>query len=319
MIRHALAPCLLLLSAVGYAQTAPCEALNDSNTTVSMNLTQFGFGGPNGNGWQLTPTSTGVLFGGRFFTENTLLTGDRFMSIEMWSDVGGAPGVQLGAGTWKVSGALGAAWQGANFDTPVIVTAGQPVWVMWIDPGFSVMPTEPSGVTVPSATRNGSTWSLTGTFDAPKVRLFCSLLDDAQASVFGQPCAGSAGGFGSLFTNQQPNVGNAEFAYEGSGFRPGQPVLLVLGFQSSWVSIPVPGLALGCLQHTDVVATVLGLSGTGNQQGPTASGHVSFPFPIPNDPGLLGLFLGAQLAGADPTLASPLPFSVSNGLQITVF
>lgn len=307
-----------LLPALAAGQTLPCEARNDANTTVTTSITAYGFGGPNTNAWQIIPAGASVVLGVRLFTGNTQLSGDRYMTVEIWDDLGGLPNQRLGGGTWKISAALGTAWQGANLDAPVVLNTGTPVWIVWIDPGFSTPPVEPGGATGPTATRSGGTWNLALTDAAPKVRLFCSLLDDTGVTPFGPFCAASTGRIGTLFANRAPAVGNADFAFEGSGFGAGALTILVFGFDPTFTSAALPELPAGCALNTDVVAATFGLAGAGNVRGPAADGHVFAPLGIPAAPALVGTFLAAQLAGNDPGLAAPLPFSTSNALRIVV-
>jgi hypothetical protein len=79
----------------------------------------------------------------------------------------------------------------------------------------------------------------------------------------------------------------------------------------------------GCSLQTDALVTSLGTTGTGDVRAsagsPGASGHVSFLLPIPPNPGLAGLYVGAQVGVLDPAFAAPLPYVTSNALRIVVF
>jgi len=126
-----------------------------------------------------------------------------------------------------------------------------------------------------------------------------------------------------MFTNQQPAVGNADFAVEGTGFPPGLTAMLVLGLDPTFVGMAVPGLPQGCMQLTDDHVVRFGATGTGdvlaNAASPGASGHVSFALPIPANGALAGLFVSSQVAVLDPAYGVPLPFATSNALHIVVF
>lgn len=307
----------LLCPTILCAQTPPCASLNDANNTTTGNVTAYGFSGENTRAWQYTPTATIPAFAIQLMTGNTALSGDRYMTVEIWDDANGLPGTRLGGGTWKISAALAVDWQGTNFDRPVVLTQNTPYWIVWIDPGFSEIPEETGGMTLPTARRSGAVWSALGV-GALKFRLFCSYLDGANVQQNGSPCPHTGGNFGTLFTNQLPQVGNGAFQLEGSGFDNGVLALLVIGVNPTWPSVAIPGLPTSCQLHTDDAAVTIGITGTGNTRGPTAAGHVVFPIGIPANPALTGFYLGAQLAGFDSGAAVPLPFAVSNGLRITV-
>jgi hypothetical protein len=307
----------LLLGALA-AQGTPCFSLNDANTTTAGTITTYGFSGENASAWQFTPTVSNSVLAARIFTGNTALSGNRYMTVEIWSDVAGTPGARLAGGTWKIAAALGNAWQGANLDLPAILTANTPYWLVFVEPGWSTVPHEPGGLTVPTVVRSNAGWTVLVS-EAPKFRLYCSFLDDGNVAVVGGPCPSSAGRLGTAFTNQQPLVGNLGFAIEGTGFASNAPAVLVLGLVQGFPPTPVPGLPPGCLQHTDVGFSTFALTGTGTTRGPTAAGHVHYLVGIPGgNPGLAGLFVGAQLVSLDAGSAAPLPFVTSNGLGITI-
>lgn len=316
-------PAVLCLAAVVTAQTPACLSLNDLNTTVSGAITSYGFAGPNTFAYQITPAASTVAFAAQLFTGNTTIA-PGFMTLEIWDEnpVTSLPGTRIGGGTWQIAPGLGIGWQGANLDQVVPLNQGTNYWLVWIEPGFSTPATEPGGVTpVPYATRSGTNWTLQVSQQAVKARVFCSYLDGANVATYGSACTGSAGRIGTAFTNEQPANGNAAFKIEGTGFAAGTLALLVVGWDPLFVSQPIGGLPLGCDQHTDVLATRFGLAGTGNVRANTtvgASGHVTFSFPIPSDPGLFGSFFGTQIAGYDVGNAAPIPFVTSNAVRFVI-
>jgi hypothetical protein len=300
------------------AQTSPCLAANDQNTAVNGAITSFAFAGPASLAWQFTPPADFAVQAGQLFTQNTFFAQD--MTLEIWSDSGSnLPLQRLGGGAWKISMTMPRAWQGTNFDAVVPVSQGVPYWLVWTEPGSSLIPVEPGGNTALSARRaSGGTWT-TRTADAPKFRLFCNLLDAQNVFAHGTPCAGAAG-LGTALTNQAPTVGNADFLVDGTGFPPGQPAVLVLGFDSNWNSIPLPGGPPGCSLHVDPFLLFAGATGTGNVRASTGSaGHVFFPLPIPAVSQLAGLFFATQVAVLDTSFAVPLPFVTSNGLRLVIY
>ncbi len=309
-----------LLSSLA-AQTPPTFAINDTNTTLGTTISSFGFSAAdNGRAWQITPTTTTVVQSAQFFTRNSLLTGSRFMRIEIWSDNSGLPGTRLGGGTWRIVNARPAGWQGANLDTPVVLIANTPAWVVWREPGSSVLPLEPGGSTVLSAIASGANWTA-GAQQAPKIRLFANLLDSAHSHPFGLGCPLSSGTQPTVFTNEDPAVGNAGFFFETSGSPAGVPVILALGVDPAAVPFPLGaiGFPIGCWLNTDVILTVTLTSGTGNTKGPTCSGYDSFALALPNNPALVGQFIAAQSLPLDLGLAAALPFAASHAHHVVMF
>lgn len=307
---------VLFASAVA-AQTPPCLAFNDVNATTSGSLTGFGFAGPNTRAWQITLASGLSVQSVELFTGNSTLSGDRYMTVEVWSDTNNLPGARLAGGTWKITQSLPLRWQGANLDQTVTAPSGAKIWVVWIDPGFSEIPVETGGLALPVATRSGSTWTAaTGT--ALKVRLFCNQLDDVGLGNNGGPCLGSNGAYAVAFTNQAPTNGNALFAIEGTGFTPGQGAFMILGITPNWPAVPWPFLPAGCTQNIDLLDSYFGFTGTSNVRGPTAAGHVIFGLPIPADPGLVGGFVSLQIAGFDPLATASLPVVTTNAVTVVV-
>ena len=313
-----------LISTTLAAQTPPCiSANNTTNSSVGI-ISAFSFAGPNGHGWQFTPTTSMVLFAAELFTENAFLTNQGYMSVEIWdTNFIFQPGQRLGGGTFAVDASLGHEWHGANFDAPVTLVAGQTYWFVWIEPGFSELPVESGGVTATYVRRSGSSWLTQPTSTAPKWRGYCGQLDSAAVTPVGFGCATSVNALPSMMTNHEPTVGNANFQLEASGFLPGSIGLVILGSNPAFVSLPVPG-AGSCMLHTDALATLTVTTGTGDQganhlpSGPGFAGHCSFPLAIPGNAALSGMVIGSQFAMLDPAIGTPLPLVFTNGLQFTI-
>lgn len=312
----------LLCLGVAHAQTPPCFALNDTTTTVAGGITAFGFAGPDSHAWQFTPASSNVVLGMRIFTNLAApISGTTyFSSLEIWSDAGGLPGTRMGAGAWRLFQHPTNGWQGANLDHVVVMNAGTPYWLVWVEPGGLQVPTEPGGPNVlPGARRTGSgAWSASVS-EAPKLRLYCSNLDDVYTLSVGPACSGSTGAAGTCHTNEQPQIGNAAFNVEGTGFLPNTLTILIVGVVGGFPTFPLAGLPPGCNQSTDVIGSVSGFTGTGGARGPTYAGNVLYPFGLPNNPALLFLYLNTQIAGLDLATGAALPFTTSNALQMTLF
>lgn len=311
--RFLLLPASVLFGVVAAAQTPACQAWNDASTVLTGNLSAFSFAGQNTRAYQVAPTAAATVLGVRFYTGNSALTGNRFFSVQVWSDAGGLPGTLLASGTWKLLGP-GLSWIGADLDHAVAMAANAPYWIAYFDPGFSDLPEGPAGITVATAVRNGTTWSLAGSAQ-PKIRLYCGLLDDAGVVPFGPSCAGSTGASPTAYTNQAPTIGNNLFAIEGSGFLTGGVTVMAIGYTPGYPSVPLPGLLPpGCAVNTDFVDVQFGTAGTG-----ASAGHAFFPVPVPNNPAFLGAYGAVQLGGVDAALAVPLPLVTTNAVQLTVY
>lgn len=315
---------LLLLASLtlpALAQTPPCLSMNDSTTIVGTSISAFGFAGPNVFAYQFQASASGLILAGQLFTSNTQAT-PGFQTLELWDNdpVANTPGTRICGGTWQIDPTLGTAWQGANFDQFAFLSQGTDYWLVWTEPGFSRLPYEGGGVTMPAARRSGTSW-LALSPQPVKWRLFCNHLDNVGISNLGFPCAGSNGAQGVAFTNGIPSVGNAAFRIEGTGFASGTLAVMAVGWDPNWVSTPIPGAPINCNQNTDVLASNFGLTGTGNVRSTIlvgAAGHVGFPFAIPSNPGLIGIFLSTQIAGLDQASPAPIPFTFSNAVRFVV-
>jgi len=313
---------LALLIPALQAQTAPCASLNDTNTNVNGAITATSLAGYDMRAWQFIPSTAVAAQSVEFFTGNTLATGAKFITIEIWSEDPSRtlPLARLSGGTWKISNPLGVGWQGANLDQVTVLLPSTPYWLVWHEPGSSRIPTEPGGTAIPAALKSSSAVAWTSqAASALKFRIFCGLLDQQGVVSFGTACAGSSSRLGTVFSNQPPMVGNANFQFEGTGFPSGVLAVIALGTNPGWPAIPVPGLPAGCMQNTDIFVDLFGTTGTGTVRGPTAAGHVPFPLPIPNFPALVGTFVAGQIAALDSGLSAPIPFVTSNALRVTVY
>ncbi|MBK8097993.1 MAG: hypothetical protein IPK26_12850 [Planctomycetes bacterium] len=310
-----------LLSSLAVGQTPPCLAFNDANTNVNANIvTSYGFGGQNSLAWQITPQTTLAVLAAQIYTRNTALTGDRFMMLEIWSDNNGLPGSRITGGAWRIVNARPFAWQGTDFDGVAVLNANTPYWVVWVEPGFSNPPLETGGFDVlPKTQRTGTgAWGAV-TNESPKIRLFCNQFDSPHMSMYGPFCFTSGGSLPSVFSNEDPAIGNATFLLETSGSPSGVPVFVALGLDPTYVS-NWPGLTPpGCFQNTDIVEALLLTSGTGNSRGPTCASHASVTLAIPADNALIGLTLAAQSVPFDAGAMAPLPFATSSAARFVLF
>jgi hypothetical protein len=312
----------LLVGGTLTAQTKPCFGMNDANTRAT---TAISLKGP--NVWftavKWTPGSTVVAQGMSVFTGNKF--GDVYQTLEVWSHdaTADAPKARLTGGTMAIPKGTVHSWIGTNFDKVQVMVAKTTYWLVWGEPGWSYSPNDPlSTQKLPTRRRAGATaaWGALGSWGF-KFRMFCNRQDGARAKTIGNPCASSAGLVPTNFTNADPKVGNADFRLEGTGVPSGAPALLILGARKNWVSLPLVAAGKGCWLNTDIVFVFGGRSGTGNHQATFSVGaanHVLFPFPIPNNSTLAGVFLGTQIAVLDAKSSSALPLVLTNGLQITL-
>jgi hypothetical protein len=311
---------LLSLTAPSFAQTAPCMAANDQNTSVAGFIYASSTAAPGKHAWQITPTAVTIAQSIRIYTGNnyTSSTGP-FMSLEIWDDDPvnpGQPGSRLGGGTWQTEPVK--SWQGTNLDDYVIMQPATDYWIVLVEPGWSTPPVEVGGGTM-MPYMNGTTGSwIGGTAQALKYRLYCGLLDEQGLVSFGSSCAGSSGAIGTAFAQELPTIGNATFRIEGTGFDAGVPIINVFGITVGFPSVPIPGTA-SCFANTTADVILNDITGTGDVRASTASGHVAFDFAIPANPALVGFYFASQLAALDVNIGTSLPLVTSNAMRVTVF
>ncbi len=316
----------VLFAGLAIAQTPPCIANNDATNTIGAALTAFGFGGPNGNAYRITPGTSMLLQAAEVLTDSSLSTSTAprgYMTLEVWDEnANGLPGTRIAGGTWQTQASLGLAWQGANFDNLVVLNGSQNYWIVWRDGGANRFPLEPGGVGLPHARLVSGNWVLQPISQPLKWRGYCTQLDDANITPIGFGCVSSAGRTPTAFTNHSSAIGNANFQLEGTGFPAASVGLVVFGTDPNWVSLPVPGAGPGCMLHTDVVATATVLTGTGNEQvmhSTGFAGHTWFDFAIPSNPAFVGYLFNAQFVVLDAASIDPLPFAFSSGVRFVLF
>ncbi|MBK9383267.1 MAG: hypothetical protein IPN34_00370 [Planctomycetes bacterium] len=308
---------LLFLSSLSLAQTPRCQGFNDQTNTTSNAITAAGLSGPTTRAYRFLASCAQPLRSARLFTSAP--SRSFATSLEIWSEDPATqlPLARLGGGTCVLPLAQPTAWYGVNFDAAVPVTANAPYWLVWIDPGFLQTPYEPGGLDVLTSVRlSGGTWIN----DPPrelKLQLFDALLDEVGISTQPDACASSQGKLGTIFTNEVPVRGNANFALEGTGFTPGAPAVLFLGIIPSFGQIPLAGTN-GCFLHNELAASLSTSVFTGTLRSTTPSGNLLLPFPIPNLQVLQGQVVTAFFAVVDAGSALPLPVVTSNGLQLVV-
>lgn len=127
---------------------------------------------------------------------------------------------------------------------------------------------------------------------------------DAAAQPYGAPSLAACGQSLRLQGNSSPERGNLGFGLVGTGFLAGS--LSVLGLSGSSGSAAALGVTIlvGLDPTLVVLAPALDTRGTSH-----------FPLPIPNDPGLVGYSLFAQLLATEPCSGG---FTSSAGLAVVV-
>ncbi len=301
------------------AQTAACDSLNDSTSNVANFISSRNSTRPNSWGWRYVPSSVKLARGLRIYTGNAFTTG--FMQLEVWDEDSTTlmPGKRLAGGTFYAPKSSTGEWLGTNLDRNLVLQPNTPYWFVWVEIGWSVFPTEPGGTSMPAAARwDGAMW-VASTTNQLKFRLYCSFIDTKGAVVAGTACTGAASGIGTAFSNLTPNIGNADYRVEGSGLPSGAPTLILLGAVANFPSVPLGSAAPGCFLNTDIVFTIAGITGNGDVRTPAAAGHLFAPLPIPNNPVLVGTYVGMQFAALDSASQNALPFVLTNAVRTTVF
>jgi hypothetical protein len=313
----------LFLGAALSAQTKPCFSMNDANNNATRLFTLKSSKGPNFWALKWTPKTTLIAQGMTVYTHSRFRDG--FFSLEIWSDDAQLkqPKARLVGGTWFLPKGTAAGWYGTNFDNPQVVLKGKTYWFVWIEGGFSGVPNDNKSTnTLPLMTKIGGVGNWKGTVGwGFKCRLYCSKLDQKTVIPVGKSCSGTTKQVPTSFSITAPRVGNSKFRIEGTGVPSGAATWLFLGRNKNFKPLSLSPAAPGCWLNTDVFFLLVGKSGTGNQQATPQVGaahHVFFPLPIPNDPKLLGVFVGAQIAVHDMRSSNPIPMVFTNGLQITI-
>ena len=311
------------LSAGAAAQTPPCVSFN-TGPYFSSAITSTPFIGqnPGQRAYQFTPPTTVTVQAGSIFTASP--SRNDFMRLEVWDDnpVGNQPMNRLCVGTMASPMSATPNWLGTNFGATPTLTAGTKYWLVWVEPGSSIIAEDPTGYALPRRSRSGTgAWRslLSG---AAKFQLFCNPLDAAGVTSFGAPCQTSAGQLAMAFTNTAATAGNPSFALEGTNFRSSAPVLLVIGVNPAWPSVPLgPQWPMGCNFSSDIALTLVGVTGAaqiGDQPPsprPAPLGHLRVPLPMTGFP--IGAFFAVQIYGFDSGATTLITAVSSNAVRIT--
>jgi len=173
------------------AQAVPCHA-QSNNLTFDNNSSM---GGP---GLLLAMKTTAPS--SYLATRIEVFTGEQqgVNTIALWSHdaVNNRPLAPLASGSWSMSGTN--TWQGANLATPLPVTQGQDLWVVWapVAGAQSSLQGGTGTVVYRGSFDGGGTWN--GPFTGPwKFRIWCGPLGSYES--FGLGCPGTA--------NRRPEIG----------------------------------------------------------------------------------------------------------------
>lgn len=306
---------LVLALAAALPAQQPCQADFDGpifKDSVSM-------GGPNfTNCIKTTAAANLVVLAVEVFTGEASGTS----TVGIWDHDGpkDEPKSELARGSFNMRMQNG--WQGANLNTPVVLTQGQTLWVSWIPVNGCQASVEDTGRTLPGiqvykwSRTNSAPWN--GPFQSHqwKFRLWCQPLSGGIDSI-GNGCADGFGVVGTFDTPETPSVGNANFYVEGNRLPPGAPALAVIGLQPNYRSVDLSPLGgRGCFLHTD---QLLQLGRTTTPGTPSKSdGTLRLNLPIPNNNALKGFYLRSQLWVADSASTRALRAVFTNGLGITI-
>lgn len=230
-------------------------------------------------------------------------------SVALWTHdpVLNQPQTQLGSGSWEMGNTNG--WQGALLSPPIVLTAGDVVWLVWAPQNGSQASVQ-GGVAGAQPMRpsfdGGATWLGPFQTDEWKFRIWTGTAGHYE--VFGAGCAGTAG---------TPRLSWFGLPMAGSSFDvrlDGAPAstfaILAVGDSNTMagsVPLPLPLTALGApacslLTSFPVTLTV----------AVDAAGNASMTLPLPPNPSIAGLPFFDQWFVLDPP-ANAFGFTVSNG------
>ena len=307
----------LLLGSEVDAQVKPCVGFNDSNNNATNLISARSGAFVNRWAWRYPSPTVRLVQGMRVYTGGRY--SNKFMKVEIWDEdsTTSLPGKMLASGTWQASKPSKVMWQGANFDRTVLLRSRTNYWLVWRENGWNQMPFDPSGNKMAAARWTGSGWSTIGS-TALKARLYCQPIDSVGATVYGKSCSNADNRTGTTFTNENANIGNANYGIEASGLPAGAPGVFILGVLPSFPSIPIKP-APGCFLNADTTLLIPTVTGTGNVRAATAAGHTFFPIALPNDTKLRGVFFAIQCAVLDKASKNALPMVFTNAMRTKVY
>lgn len=234
-------------------------------------------------------------------------------TVALWTHdaTNNRPLAPISTGAWQMG--ITNTWQGAPLTTPVPLTAGQTVWVVWgcVNGSQSSIQSSGAGAQYRGSFDGGATW--TGPFSGQQWKFRIWSGPAGHYEIFGVGCNGGAGvprlsWFGLPMAGTSFNV-HLERAVASSA------ALLVLGdSNTTYNGVPLPfNLApLGasaCTLLSSVTATIATAT--------DVTGQSVLALTIPANPTLAGIQFWNQWACLDPT-ANLFGFAFSNGGAATV-
>ncbi|MCA8956391.1 MAG: hypothetical protein KDC87_09965 [Planctomycetes bacterium] len=166
---------------------------------------------------------------------------------------------------------------------------------------------------------NGDTWAFHGSNPTNPVSTPVRMYVNAPGVVpIGSGCADGYGNVAVYGAPQPPTLGNPNFSLEAIGLPPSARVMLIIGLQKNMPSFDMGVMgAPGCFLHTDLAASVYGISTPGDAS--RAEGRFVIPVAIPSNPVLKGFFFRTQVGAVDASPgARALPVVFTNGLGVTL-
>jgi hypothetical protein len=297
-----------LSSFVPLAAQAQIEHSNFDNTTFANNVSM---GGPNLLVAFRTAIPTSFVA-----TRVEVWTGEGtgLNTIAIWSHdpVLNQPQAVLGSGQWRMGNTNG--WQGAPLATPVPLSTGQDVWIVWgpiNSSQASVQGTGAGAQPLRGSFDGGLTWN--GPFQQNQWKFRMWSGPAGHVEVYGAGCAGSAG-TPRLAWSGLPMAGGS-FDVRLDRAPAGTVAALILGeSDTTWSGLPLPlslaPFGAGSCSLLASLATTLGTS-------VDPAGAAGMPIVVPANPALAGFPFFCQWFCLDlPANAFGLTFS--NGGAATV-
>ena len=168
----------------------------------------------------------------------------------------------------------------------------------------------------------GDQFSFTG-FDAnatvgTPVRLYVL---PAGLTNLGNPCSDGYANRPVLGALTSPNIGNTGFQFHMVGTAPSAFAMLLMGINPpGFLGVPLDIIGInGCMGYVaNPLAMPSAITGAGNTM--RAEGACTFAFPIPSSTAYIGFAFDVQGAVLDGSVAATraLPFTMSNGVHVTV-
>jgi hypothetical protein len=301
-------PFALSALSTSLAAQAQIEHANFDNTVFANNVSM---GGPNLLVAFRTQVPTSFVA-----TRVEIWTGERagLNTIAIWSDdpVLNQPQTVLGSGQWEMGFTNG--WQGAPLASPVPLSTGQDVWIVWGPINGSQASVQGTGAGAQpqrGSFDGGLTWN--GPFQSNQWKFRMWSGPAGHFEVFGSGCAGSAG---------VPRLSWSGLPMAGTSFdvrldrAPANTVAaLILGDSATtWNGLPLPlSLAPFGAPSCSLLASLTATLGTGVDPAGTASVALA----LPANPALAGFPFWCQWFCLDvPANAFGLTFS--NGGAVVV-